>query len=342
MAKPDCDDGFVMISLELGAALAMARLTTAEQVVVWEVVSRTYGPAKLLTAAISATDLARRTGLDRAFVAKAIRSLVDSNIIAESKIKGEYKVQKNYDHWDRSGHKETPEASKARRDYARAAIKTARDAAKSGTQKCVNTDTEGCVNTDTVPDSECVNTDTIGVSILTQSCVNTDTPRLLEEFRVLEKQQQAATEIVENQADEPFHPPTLPMPGPVASKPNPITAINEDVARIEKWIRDSGTNPMPFECKVQALVLEYPADWVEAAIKDAVIKCDHPRGPMYLVRKMLRDWKDCGGPENDPIYAGKKPKLHGGPAAVPNAVPDYLKDSDQAVPAPARRVEKSA
>lgn len=339
MACPNTEDGFVMISLELGAALAMARLTTAEQVIVWEVVSRTYGPAKAPLAAISATDLARRTGLDRTFLAKGLRSLLDSGILAEGKERGEYKLQKNYDRWDRSAHKESDESARARREYARAAVRAARSYPKQAPPDCGNTATVGCGDIATVADSGCGNTATVGVAILPQSCGNTATPILLEDSLDLKEQQQATA--TEDEDPEPFHPPVLPMTK-AAPAPSPAQDDAVIVARIEAFIEASGINPQFFECKIPSLVAQYPARWVEKAIRDAVPKSNRSQGPMGLVLTMLKSWHECDGPENDPIYTGKKPKLHGGPAAVPNAVPDYLKDADEAVPAPPRPVEKSA
>lgn len=251
MACPNTEDGFVMISLELGAALAMARLTTAEQVIVWEVVSRTYGPAKAPLAAISATDLARRTGLDRTFLAKGLRSLLDSGILAEGKERGEYKLQKNYDRWDRSAHKESDESARARREYARAAVRAARSYPKQAPPDCGNTAT--------VADSGCGNTATVGVAILPQSCGNTATPILLEDsldLREKTPQPPEGESVVES--DE--KPATIPI------QPAPISSVPTTYDELYRWV-EAITKTQYVTEKLYVIAAGYPVEWVFHALR---------------------------------------------------------------------------
>lgn len=314
MACPNTEDGFVMIAVELGAALAMADLSRAEQVIVWEVIAQTYGPTKAANATVSASDLQKRTGMDRSYLAKSLKQLVESHVLSEGRAKGTYKLQKNYDRWDRACRKETADESKARREYARASVKLARVARESSPEEAP----EGCGCTATAP---CGCTATEGVVVQPQPCGCTATAILLEEFKSIKKQQQTAAESEQPGAEsdddsEPFHPPTLPMPVPPpasAAQPTPADDIDAAVARIEAFIRDSGTNPLPFECKVRSLVIQYPARWVELAIRDAIPKSTISQGPMGLVLRMLKAWDKCDGPENDPMYSGEKPK----PKSIP-------------------------
>jgi hypothetical protein len=81
MAKPDCDDGWFKLSHELDAALAVADFTKGARIVLREVFSQIYGPAKRTIAVISAADLGRRYGRPRQYFSRALEELDASGSI---------------------------------------------------------------------------------------------------------------------------------------------------------------------------------------------------------------------------------------------------------------------
>jgi len=171
VACPNTEDGFVMIAVELGAAIAMVDFTKGERLVVWEVVTQMYGKAKLPEARVSPADVAARTNTERAMISKAVRSLVESNVLTAGKEEQTYRLQKDYEKWDRTARKEDPETAEARVAYAVEAVarsngkvpRTRPGRPKAEPEMRVSTDTdyqETRVSTDTHYPEKRVSTDT--------------------------------------------------------------------------------------------------------------------------------------------------------------------------------------
>lgn len=98
MAKPDCNDGFMMLAHELFAALALAGFNRWEWAVIREVLSQVYGPKRSRTATLSPSEIAGRLGTFKESIMRATRSLVDAGVIV--KLDGlEYRFVKDYERW---------------------------------------------------------------------------------------------------------------------------------------------------------------------------------------------------------------------------------------------------
>ncbi len=113
MAKPDCDDGWLKYAHELDAALAVADFSKGARIVLHEVFSQIFSLAKLRTARISPSELARRSGQVREVISRAVKELVDSNVLSPQS-DGSYRFNKHYESWtgcNRHGSTETPRLS---------------------------------------------------------------------------------------------------------------------------------------------------------------------------------------------------------------------------------------
>jgi phage replication O-like protein O len=102
MANPQVEDGRIEVANELGDALAKTYFSPAENKVFWAVLRKTYGWHKK-SDAISYSQLAEATGLDRRHVGPALKRLVSRRIlwcnsVGQKRI-NEYGVQKDYDLW---------------------------------------------------------------------------------------------------------------------------------------------------------------------------------------------------------------------------------------------------
>ena len=101
MARPDCDDGWIKLANELGAALASADLSAGERVVLWFAIERFFGPQKPRAVEVRGKAVSRATGMSVSGARRAIRSLVSIGILEpigapESK---QFRLVKDYDRW---------------------------------------------------------------------------------------------------------------------------------------------------------------------------------------------------------------------------------------------------
>jgi hypothetical protein len=108
-AKPDCDDGWLKYAHELDAALAVADFTKGARIVLREVFSQIFGPAKLRHAKLSPAEIGGRVGMARSHVMRGITELVDSGVLARS-ADGSYKFIKDYESWTYKGARRLSEA----------------------------------------------------------------------------------------------------------------------------------------------------------------------------------------------------------------------------------------
>jgi hypothetical protein len=108
-AKPDCDDGWLKYAHELDAALAVADFTKGARIVLREVFSQIFGPAKLRHARLSPAEIGGRVGMARPHVMRGITELVDSGVLARS-ADGAYKFIKDYESWTYKGARRLSEA----------------------------------------------------------------------------------------------------------------------------------------------------------------------------------------------------------------------------------------
>jgi hypothetical protein len=99
MAKPDTDDGWLRYAHELDAALAVADFTKGERIVLREVFSQTFGPAKRQWVELSPTNIATRLGCDKGYIGKAIASLASAGVLERSA--KAHRFVKNYETWTR-------------------------------------------------------------------------------------------------------------------------------------------------------------------------------------------------------------------------------------------------
>lgn len=113
MAKPDCDDGWFKLAHELAGAMEVADFTKAERVVLRFVFLQVFGPARRKLAELSPTDIARRAGMQKQNVDRAIKSLVAGGTL-QHRGGRLYRFVKDYDQWTRNG---APRLSPAERAW---------------------------------------------------------------------------------------------------------------------------------------------------------------------------------------------------------------------------------
>jgi Bacteriophage replication protein O len=160
MAKPDTDDGWLKYAHELDAALACADFSKGARIVLKEVFAQIYGPAKRMVAQIAPSELGRRYGIDKSNLLRAVRELVESNVLIRVDGSG-FRFDKHYDRWTKKGR---PRFTK----LELAAIGSAPDIAISYARI-------SGVSSDTHPENNGVTSDTGGVSQLTPNGVTSDT-----------------------------------------------------------------------------------------------------------------------------------------------------------------------
>jgi hypothetical protein len=101
MARPRTDEGFIMIALDLFAAIAAADLPNRCQVVLAEVLMQVFGPRKdrerIMPVKTTSVVMARATGLDKQEARKALHDLVTYQILTRNG--DEYTFQKDYETW---------------------------------------------------------------------------------------------------------------------------------------------------------------------------------------------------------------------------------------------------
>lgn len=107
MAKPDTDDGWLKYAHELDAALAVADFTKAGRIVLREVFSQIFGPAKRRTAEVSATKIGAAWGMDRQNVHRGVKELQEANVLRKQD-DGRFAFNKDYESWLASGRGSSP------------------------------------------------------------------------------------------------------------------------------------------------------------------------------------------------------------------------------------------
>ncbi len=86
-----------MIALDLLPAIMSAGLSSYAQIVLSEVILQSYGARKSKTVYLPSVDIQEITGVDRCNVRRAVRELIDANILVESG--GGYEINKDYESW---------------------------------------------------------------------------------------------------------------------------------------------------------------------------------------------------------------------------------------------------
>ena len=105
MASPQIENGYAKLANELIKALARLDIKGSEWRIIWAVISKTYGWNKPKDK-ISLTQFEKETGMNRPACARAIKTLVQQNVLGS--IKGDtnnssiYWIQKNYEKWGNS------------------------------------------------------------------------------------------------------------------------------------------------------------------------------------------------------------------------------------------------
>ncbi len=98
MAKPDCDDGWLKYAHELDAALAVADFSKGARIVLREVFAQIFGLSPRPRATLSASAIARRSGLKQPNVSRAIRELMEAGVLHRES-DGSYRFLKGYWTW---------------------------------------------------------------------------------------------------------------------------------------------------------------------------------------------------------------------------------------------------
>jgi hypothetical protein len=104
VAKPDCDDGWYPMSIELGAALDFADFTSTARTILRYVFGQIFGRGRRPRYAIvKCLDIARRTGIPMQHLYRALSELVASGVLEPVEGKpNTYRFLKDYAKWTRS------------------------------------------------------------------------------------------------------------------------------------------------------------------------------------------------------------------------------------------------
>src|SRR5262245_25620815 len=97
MARPDIDDGWIRYAHELDAALACADFSKGARIVLQHVFTQVFGPGKLKTARVSATELATALGSHKAHFVRAVRELTESGVLV--RVADGFRFNKDYPSW---------------------------------------------------------------------------------------------------------------------------------------------------------------------------------------------------------------------------------------------------
>jgi hypothetical protein len=98
MARPQVEEGFVMIALDLFVALLTADIPNGEAIILAEVLSQCYGPVKRRRVHLDLAEIEHRTGVHRNNVRRAIGGLIEANILARND-DGTYSFLKDWEAW---------------------------------------------------------------------------------------------------------------------------------------------------------------------------------------------------------------------------------------------------
>jgi hypothetical protein len=102
MARPKTEQGFVMVALDLFAALMAADLPNREQIVLAEVLLACYGPRKAEAVYLDPPTIEQYTGLHRNNVRRAVSGLEAAGILHRNP-DGSHSFVKDYDTWTPGG-----------------------------------------------------------------------------------------------------------------------------------------------------------------------------------------------------------------------------------------------
>jgi hypothetical protein len=102
MARPQTENGFVMIALDLFAAIMAADLPNREMIVLAEVLLQSYGPMKRRDVHLDPPTIEHYTGLHRNNVHRAIRGLVEGGILRRN-ADGSFRFVKDWESWTPGG-----------------------------------------------------------------------------------------------------------------------------------------------------------------------------------------------------------------------------------------------
>ncbi len=97
MARPRTEDGFVMIALDLFAAIESCGISNYARIALAEIVLRSYGPNKDDVICIDGPTLSAITGLERGNAYRAIRELTSGNLIIAAE--HGFRLNKDYESW---------------------------------------------------------------------------------------------------------------------------------------------------------------------------------------------------------------------------------------------------
>jgi hypothetical protein len=102
VAKPQTENGFVMIALDLFAAIMVADLPNRCMIVLAEHLVQSYGPAKKRDVLLDPVTIEGHTGLHRNNVRRAIGELTDAQILGRHP-GGTFRFNKDYESWTPGG-----------------------------------------------------------------------------------------------------------------------------------------------------------------------------------------------------------------------------------------------
>ena len=307
VAKPDLDDGYLMVAHELLAAVMVAHVPQESRLVLFEVFAQIYGPAKAKHATLRPVEIARRTGLKPNNVSRAITWLIDHGMLRRIDL-STFAFVKNYDLWQGEGKSVLPptmacyaaNAPGQARRYGFAKITHNPEVSpKENRKKPIEVDIK---STDSTSSETSADSDLISKSM--RKDINFDTiPPYREKENVVVVVEDDANDsrIVSDQNSTPD------IRGQRPFKPDPA-----ELDRVKATV--DALDPMAFlTLKVEAIKTLYPLDWIEAAFIKAAGQANHGHLAHYANTLLIAAWRK--GRWDEPEAFEPKP-------AHPQATPD--------------------
>lgn len=104
MASPQLEDGYIRYSHELDAAIAVGGFREMQRIVLRIVTGQIFRPDGPKAARIDVNALAKEFGFDDANLYRAIRTLVESNVLSPTEDRPkQYRFVKDYETWTLNG-----------------------------------------------------------------------------------------------------------------------------------------------------------------------------------------------------------------------------------------------
>lgn len=315
MAKPDLEDGYLKIAYELFAALVGSPAVVGLRgTILWEVFCQTYGWAKRPHAELCPTEIARRRGVKRQNVSRALAELVEMKVLSH-KGGDAYGFNKDHESYEFG---ESPEQRQARVSYAIHAPQLAKSHKHEIDAKEARKTESKVIHGAQDDNVDRINNDAVTASDLIQNRINNDAVSASEVIHSDDMSEAApliGTRGIELKRETRHLDATAPTT-PTLTSPTP-----ESIRRIADLADDLAPNE-DLGSKVAGWCAGYPVAWVEDAVRIAWVGAK-PGGRAAYANKCLIRWHHQGGPPQAEVE-----KIRQAMPALPNGPTPYVEPPD--------------